>query len=201
MPSEDQAPVNNAWFKSRMADRGLSQRGTAKLLGLDPGALSLMLRGKRTMRMHEAIDMARLLGVPLQELMVQFGVERREMAAQEIAVSGWLDPHGEVHFEPELGTVDRPHGLPVDATAIQCRTSGSDIDYMDGWLMFVERPAEPPLPDHLGRLCLVRINAGVIYLAQLRRGYAPSRWNLAGPVAHAQDVALDWSAPVLSIKT
>lgn len=192
--------VNTAWFHGRMADRKLSQRGLARQIGLDPGALSLTLRGKRTMRMHEAIDLARLLGVPLAELLVHSGI-RQQMPSADIAVTGWLDQHGEVHFEPELGQIPRPHGLPSEVTAVQCRTAGSDLDYMDGWLLFVDRPAEPPTADHLGRLCLVRMSGSVVYLAQLRRGYTAGRWNLAGPVAHANDVAVDWSAPILTIRT
>jgi len=194
------ADINTQWFRARLAEHKLSQRRLADMLDMDPAALSLMLRGKRTMKMHEAVELARLLGVPLAELIVQTGVEKG-MPTGDIAVAGWLDHHGEVHFEPELGTIARPHGLPTDITAVQCRTAGSDLDYMDGWLLFVDRPSEPPNGDHLGRLCLVRLSGSVVYLAQLRRGYASGRWNLAGPVAHATDVLVDWAAPILTIKT
>lgn len=196
----DPPSINTEWFRERMADRKLSQRGVARELGLDPAALSLTLRGKRTMKMHEAIDLARLLGVPLAELLVRSGVNAM-MPSQAIAVTGWLDNHGEVHFEPDLGEADRPLGLPTGATAIQCRTAGSDLDYMDGWVLFVDRPSEPPTPENVGRLCLVRLTGSVVYLAQLRRGYASGRWNLAGPVAHATDVSVDWAAPILNIRT
>lgn len=198
--SNPDAKPDTRWFHDRMAERKISQRELARRIGIDPAGLSLTLRGKRTMRMHEAVDLARLLGVPLLELLVRSGVDH-PMPPGDIAVTGWLDAHGEVHCEPDLGAIQRPHGLPTDTTAVQCRTAGSDLDYMDGWLLFVSRPVEPPTIDHLGRLCLVRLTGSVIYLAQLRRGYAPGRWNLAGPVAHATDVAVDWTAPVLNIRT
>lgn len=193
-------PINTKWFRDQLADRGMSQRSLARLINLDPAALSLMLRGRRAMKLEEAGNIARLLGVPVAEVLHHAGVEISSLGAS-VAITGWLDPHGEVHFEPDLGEVDRPHDLPSDVTAIQCRTAGSDLDYMDGWLLYVSKPSQPVATEHIGRLCLVRIAAGVVYLAQLRRGYRPARWNIAGPVAHANDVALDWSAAIVMIRT
>lgn len=196
----DEPPIDTNWFRQRLATKKLSQRALARGLGLDPSALSLLLRGKRMMKLPEAAGIARLLGVPMTEVLARAGVEEDARGAIML-IAGWLDPHGEVHFEPELGDVGRPHGLPAESIAVQCRTAGSDLDYMDGWTLFVDRPTEPPSAEHIGRLCLVRLSEGIVYLAQPRRGYMRGRWNLAGPVALATDVLLDWTAPVLNILT
>lgn len=37
--------VNTKWFSERLAERDMSMRRLAKLLELDPSAVSLMLRG------------------------------------------------------------------------------------------------------------------------------------------------------------
>ena len=47
-------PMQTEWFKQKLAERKLSQRQLAKLMGLDPAAVSLMLRGQRKMTNEEA---------------------------------------------------------------------------------------------------------------------------------------------------
>lgn len=193
--------VDTKWFHDRLADRKLSQRELARRIELDPSALSLTFRGRRSMKLTEAAEISRLLGVPLDEVLFRAGVEKNS-GGRTLAISGWMDMQGEVHFDNELGEIPHPGGeIPGGVTVVQCRTAGSVIDYMDGWVFFIGSTAEPPSMAHLSRLCIVRMTGGVIYLAQLRRGYRPGRWNLSGPVAQFTDVTLDWSAPVLSIKT
>lgn len=65
--------VESAWFKGRLSDRNLSQRQLAKHLGLDPAAVSLMLRGRRKANAKEIAEMARLLGVGVDEVMTRLG--------------------------------------------------------------------------------------------------------------------------------
>lgn len=83
--------VESAWFKGRLSDRSLSQRQLAKHLGLDPAAVSLMLRGRRKANAKEIAEMAKLLGVGVDEVMTRLGagvpvkrVEGRVEAAQSV---------------------------------------------------------------------------------------------------------------------
>lgn len=153
------------------------------------------------MRLTEAADIARLLGVPVEDVLTHAGVQRASHNAA-MMITGWMDTIGEIHFADDLGAVAHPGGeLPMGATVIQCRSAGGLLDYMDGWLLFAAPPLESGSADQLGRLCLVRLHEGVVMLAQLRRGYQRGRWNLGGPAAIANDVAIDWAATVLQIKT
>lgn len=61
--------MDTNWFRDRLADRGLSQRALARIMGLDAAAVSLMLRGRRVMKLTEAAEIARLLGVPAEDVM------------------------------------------------------------------------------------------------------------------------------------
>jgi hypothetical protein len=45
---------------------------------LDPSALSLLLRGKRQMQIHEARQLADLLDLPLADVLIHAGVEVRK---------------------------------------------------------------------------------------------------------------------------
>lgn len=67
--------VDTHWFHGVLADKRMSQRRLAALMGLDPAAVSLMLRGKRKMSANEVAEMARLLGVSVQEILVRAGAE------------------------------------------------------------------------------------------------------------------------------
>lgn len=66
--------VDIGWFQGQLADRGLSQRKLAAYMGLDPGAVSLMLHGKRRMSADEVAAIARLLGVDPAEVLMHAGV-------------------------------------------------------------------------------------------------------------------------------
>ena len=57
--------MNTEWFRQLLSTRKLSQRGLAKLLELDPAAVSLMLRGQRKMTNEEAHQISMILGVPI----------------------------------------------------------------------------------------------------------------------------------------
>ena len=68
------ARIDTHWFQSQLADRRLSQRKLAHLMGLDPGAVSLMLNGKRRLSAAEAGEIARLLNVDVTEVLTRAGV-------------------------------------------------------------------------------------------------------------------------------
>lgn len=90
--------VDTRWFTDRIADKRLSQRRLAHLMGIDPGAMSLMLRGKRRMTIGEAGEIARLLGVEVEEVLMRAGADVRvpgsrvsadvRVPGQGVAVSG-----------------------------------------------------------------------------------------------------------------
>lgn len=65
--------VDTRWFQGRLADKRLSQRKLAARLGLDPAAVSLMLRGRRKMTVIEAKEIARALGVEVGEVLGHLG--------------------------------------------------------------------------------------------------------------------------------
>lgn len=201
MPEENpDTVVNTAWFKARLADRRMSQRNLAKLLGLDPAALSLTFRGKRHMKISEAVAIARMLGVPADEVMEHAGV-RMDSANQLVPIGGWMDGTGEAHVEMNtLGAVPHPGGnLPDELTACICRTAGTDLEHMDGWLLFTAGLVDTINPHAVDRLSFVKLHNGIIYVAKLQRGTLRGRWNLSGPSAFATDVKIDWANPVLAI--
>lgn len=66
------------WFQNRLADVRISQRKLAAHLGIDPAAVSLMIRGKRKMSAAEAAEMARLMNVSVDEVLRHAGISSVE---------------------------------------------------------------------------------------------------------------------------
>lgn len=60
--------IDSAWFKNKLTEKNLSIRGVARLMGLNPSTVSLMIAGKRGMPHQDAQKLADLLGVSLVEI-------------------------------------------------------------------------------------------------------------------------------------
>lgn len=194
--------MDTQWFRARLADRGLSQRALARQMGLDAGAVSLMLRGRREMKLTEAAEIARLLGAPAEDVIAAAGV-RISSGGAEVPVVGWVDGLAEIHWQPTGDTVPHPGGgLPATISAVQCRTAGSPMGHMDGWMLFA--CAEAPRgvqADAIGRMSLCKLRNGVIVLGAPHRSYSRSRWDIVGPAATATGADLEWAVPVMMILT
>lgn len=190
--------MDTKWFRDRLADRGMSQRALARHMGLDAAAVSLMLRGKREMKLTEAAEVARLLGVPAEDVIAAAGV-RIASGGAEVPVVAWVDGQAEMHWEPTGEKVPHPGGqLPPTISGVQCRTAGTPLAHMDGWMLFGCADAPKGVQaDAIGRLSFCRLAGGVIYIAVPTRSYARGRWDLNGPAASAKAVELEWAVPVL----
>lgn len=190
-------PIDHEWFTTRLADRGLSQRRLAKLMGIDPSAVSLMLRGMRRMTVDKAAQIAVLLQSTTTDVMEAAGVPIT--GGDRVPITGILlsDGHVEQVAEGLHDNVEAPPGLPVGAAAIQARTSSLE----DGWLYFVS--AEHGKPDAaVGQLALVAIRDNGLRLAHVRRGYRRGAFNLVDTAGRAfQSVELAWASPVFWIRT
>jgi len=195
-------PVDTKWFRDRLADQRLSQRGLARQLGLDPAAVSLTLRGKREMKIAEAAAIARLLGVPADEVMEHAGV-RIASKNTLIPIGGTMDGTAEVHVDLKtLDAVPHPGGdLPEKAIGVLCKTEGSDLTHMDGWLLFAKAGFDEPgiMPEAVGRLSFCRVKSGGIYVARIVRGMQRGRWTLHTPTGVMKDAEVEWAKPILLV--
>ncbi|MBX9456033.1 MAG: helix-turn-helix domain-containing protein [Rhizobium sp.] len=62
------AKIDTAWFHQQLDERGESVRGLARSMGLDPSAVSRMLKGERKMSADEQDHVSNFLGVNLEEV-------------------------------------------------------------------------------------------------------------------------------------
>ena len=191
--------LRRAQVKQKLADRKLSQRQLAKMMGLDPAAVSLMLRDQRRMTNEEAHFIASTIGVPVTEVLRQAGIEVLD-DVRHVPISAAVDQKGVVTLFPER-THDRVHGpadCPTGTYAVQCRAPAAP---QDGWLLFVS-PSQQEPRDLLDRICLVTMKTGTQYIAMLRRGYRTGTFNLLTYPDREQkmDVDVAWASHILWIK-
>jgi transcriptional regulator with XRE-family HTH domain len=196
--------IDTRWFQNLLADRRISQRGLAKKLGLDAAAVSLMFRGKRRMQMHEAADVARLLGVSLDEVLEHAGIRppRTESEFSDLTVPlvYYMDGQGEMHAMEPGERIEIKSALPDDVIACQCRTAMSQLEHMDRWVLFFQAPLRDGVqPEAVGRYAVMRLRGGVMTAGYLRPGYTRGTYAIHGPM-NIVDARVEWAAPVVLIQ-
>lgn len=167
--------MNKAWFQDRLQQLKLSQRKLAKLIEVDPAAVSYMFSGQRRMTMDEAQKIAGVLLVPVTEVMRQAGIEVLD-DVRKAPIAGYLNNTGAVTLLPK-GTHDfvvGPADLPAGSFALQLRAVANPFD---GWLYFVSGSQEEPA-SNIDRLAITALEDGRMLLAVLRKGYKQGLYNL-----------------------
>lgn len=192
-------PMNTEWFRQKLADRKLSQRQLAKLMDLDPAAISLMLRDQRKMTNEEAHFIASTIGVTVTEVLRQAGIEVLD-DVRAVPISAAVDAKAAVTLFPAK-THDKVHGpadCPAGTFAVQCR---APTTVQDGWLLFIS-PSQMEPTELLDRICLVTLKNGTQVIAVLRRGYRNGAFNLITWPEREQKMDTDvaWASHVLWIK-
>lgn len=192
--------MNTKWFRDQLDRIELSQRGLAKLLGIDAAAVSYMLRGKRKMTLQEANRLAQILGVAASEVMRQAGIKVDD-GIKRVPISGICDAGGAITMlAPRTHEkIVAPADVPSDAYAVQVRSPGHN---KDGWVFFVSSAQHEPR-EQIDSMCLVALADGTQMLAYIRKGYRKETFNLtlstdAGKLL--QDQQVSWASPVLWIK-
>ena len=199
------ATINTRWFNAVLSERGLSQRELSRRLGLDESAMSLTLRGQRQMKMPEAVDIAKMLGVPLTDVLVNAGIELNDSGVRLAPVVGYMDGDGEAHIDWKAKGAERvsvPAELPDDTVALIAKPHSGPLALMDGWIFFLEPPA-PPSSEIIGRYCVVGLQNGISLLRFIRRGYKPGTYNLLSAAAGGvgvENATLEWASPILMIR-
>lgn len=191
--------IDAKWFRQQLAERGLSQRQLSRKLGLDQSAISLTFSGKRRMQFKEAADIARLFGLPVSEVLNHSGL-RLDEGKPTVPLSSVYDGHGESHCIGVEGAerVAPPQPMADGSTAVHCRTAGSPLEHMDGWIIFCDPPTTSI---QLDQFCRVKIRNGVKVLGVVRRGYKKGRYNISGPAGVLHDADIEWVQPIKSIQT
>lgn len=189
--------LNRRFFDSLMAEKKLSLRGLAAKMGMGHSQLSLTFSGGRKLQLDEAAQLSQIFNVPLYIIVENAGVSVKPIGGKRAQVIGTVLGDGAIELY-DSSVIERtmaPEGMPDDTVAVQCRTAGTSLDWMDGSVLFLRRP-DGIDPAYLGRLCMCKIKDGPVVLAMVKRGYRDNTSNLSGPYLR-ESVTLEWASPVI----
>ncbi len=194
--------INTAWFQKQIKLAGLTQRQVSRSMNMDPGSFSQRLNGTFTFRADEAAQLAQILKLPMDDVLINMGIQPPESSSGSLAIKGWVDGELMVHMEPPKGprTAPKPaFGRDVDVLRFQ--TVGSALDGMDGALVYYQSQDDVN-HDHLGKLCVVDITKKKRGLRVVKRGYQSGSYHLysmSGEMME-EDVSLEAISPVVWLK-
>lgn len=194
--TEHNYPVDKAWFRQKLKQKGASRREVARLLGFDHSSFSRMILGTRRLTPEYAVAMAAYFEVSVHELLKRAG----------------LAPPDHINTLPAIGSLNgalevTPRDLPPvtsmpmfeqDARCLLCDDPNS-LYY--GWIFAYVPPSEIQ-SEAIGRLSVVQLSTGLKLIRFLTPGLYAGRFNLM-PMAGRQllDVEVSTAAPILHIRT
>jgi transcriptional regulator with XRE-family HTH domain len=192
--------VNRRYFQGLLDSKRMSLRDLAKLMQMNHSQLSLTFSGTRKLQLEEAAQLSNIFGEPIQTVIQNAGVQVQAPTGRRASVIGAVGGDGSVAmFGADViertSTIDT---LPADCCAVQYRTAGTPLDYMDAWVSFFRRP-DQVASEAIGRWSICKIRNGPVVVGTLRRGYREGSWNVGGPVQH-EDVTLEWAEPILATR-
>lgn len=174
-------PVNKRYFIDLMKDRSLSMREVARRMDTWPGGLSRALDGKRKIPLEEAAGLARVLGVPLAEVMVNAGIDEAATIGRRCHIIGHAVEAAVVNPLP-AGVIERipvPDMLDDNVVAVQFHTAETSQAYSDGWVTFFGAEVLPS--DNVGHYCLSDVEGEGWVLGTVRKGYTSGKFNIYSP--------------------
>lgn len=194
--------VNRRWFENQLANRKLSQRRLAALIGIDPSAMSLMLSGKRKMSAVEAGEVAKHLGVQVDDVLRHAGVTVPTIGKERTApVVGTVGDRLEVKMG-RLGSAPQVVAVPADVDSKNGKVlMVQQQGFMYGWrLLYVPRLGVSL--EAIGRMCVVQKKGDDrLYVRQVNRGHEDGWVSLFTPTTgELEDAMLENASPVLWIK-
>jgi hypothetical protein len=208
MSTKAKSKTDARWFQDRLADKEISQRKFAKMVGMDPAALHYAIHGERAWKHDELVAFATIVGVPFDEALVHAGLQlpSASLGKGTVPVAGTVDATGEL----KAGGVEAPRRAPVPpeapegTVAVRFKTAQSAAEAMDGWLAYYVDGIKRVPAEAVGRVCVAALaNRGRVMVAIVRRGYARGSFNLTPWTpggAVLENVQVERASPVLWVR-
>ncbi len=86
---------------------------------------------------------------------------------RRVPIVGNVGADSAVHYEPEkLGLAPFPHNGNESTVALKVRGDALGAA-SNGWLIYYDDRRDPPTPDLIGKLCVVRLDSGQVLVKRL----------------------------------
>jgi transcriptional regulator with XRE-family HTH domain len=185
------AGVDKRWFQNLFSDKRIAQAQLAKVMGIHAPALTRILNGERRLQMEEAIDMARILDISLDEILTHAGLSP-STDGPTATIRGTVLPDNSI--EPTVEK-DRTPAPQEGLSALENKRLK--------WMLFY-KPSSTINPDAIGRMAMITTaKEENPRLAFVERGSRAGVYDLRDPTTDVltRDVALTSASPVLFIRT
>jgi phage repressor protein C with HTH and peptisase S24 domain len=124
-----------------------------------------------------------------------------------VPIVGYVGAGGHILFGEGQGPFGEarmpPEGAKATTVAVLVRGDSMSGQLEDGWTVYYETRKEPPTPDLYGKLCVIGLPDGEVYIKKLLPGSQPGTFHLlsanAGPLLDQKILwaaRVTWIAPV-----
>lgn len=120
-----------------------------------------------------------------------------------VDIVGYIGAGQAVYQEAQgpLGTANAPPRLTQSTVAVEVRGNSMAGVAEDGWIVYYDDRREPPTSDLIGRLCVVGLPDGKVYVKKLYRGTTADKYHLVSTSgADILDQPVEWAAKVTFIE-
>lgn len=193
-----------AWAREHLGHFN-SAAEAARAMGVSESTYSLHENGSggRGLPVEPAIKYAAFFKISLEWLLTGRGRPRGKNFAQ---VVGYIGAGSEVipvddHAQgASLEEVEPPPG--VDFPCVAARIRGNSMHpFQDGWLVFWTKDQDGVPEECIGKLCVVKLQDGRMYLKTLRTGSTKHHYHLESWNAPTiENAALEWAAKVTDVR-
>lgn len=165
--------TNKKWFQEKLLECDLSQRQLSEKIGLDPGAMSRTIAGRRRLQIDEANAIALIFNTSLTEVLMHFGLtEPGALPFDSLPIIAEIKSGGVLTPLDKQDSVPALPNIPSAKYVAQWR---DDASVFDGWLFYLADDANVEI-DHLAAL---KLTDGTWALGVASRSYVPGQYQIS----------------------
>lgn len=132
------------WFQDQLARKDMTQKQAAEAAGVDPAQLSYAVNGGRGLNLKLAVNLSRVLEVPVAEVITRWGFSvPLDIPQAPVKCYALDDCSVELAAQP-FASVKAPPELPFGAFAVQVRSLSVPNSMWAGMLAFVAQGQYDP---------------------------------------------------------
>lgn len=189
-------PINEKWFRERLAERDQSARALARYMDVDPSAISLILRGERRLQLEHVEAMAQFLDEPIEAVLDAAGLPVPALSelGRKVHICGRICRSGRVRLSLDpaiLADVGltwndlTPPNFQSESIVVPLKPAPGSIaiEGEEGapwakWLFIVTQPGKQIAPEAYGRLALIRHDDEKPAFGTLEQGRLRGQWQV-----------------------
>lgn len=185
--------TNTKWIAEQLLAIGLNQRDLSEKIGLDPGAMSRTIAGRRRLQVSEANKIAAIFGTSLMDVLENFGIADPGVKTDLVPITFIAGKDGKLASTNGKETVPNLPSFPDGKFVVQWREPGV---VFDGWLFYVTAISTDI---EVERLCVIHLTDGKSVIGVLSKAYVPGTYRISPPNCESFESGVSGIRPVLAM--